>query len=193
MRQTCSLTRLFACLLAAGPLWGCATTPPPATPLPYHFTLADISDARPSVENGGTDPLYDAYPYDAQAIALGFTGNLPYSIYGAREARLHLKVTHYQATADGTGSYAMSIAMEGYADDDSTNTRQMARFGATCSEVQREGFALDAIATESWQEKSARPLTPPGRDKRMWQAVLKGCTQELARQFSAALMAKGNN
>src|SRR5436853_97251 len=97
-------------------LAGC-TPPPPPAPLPFHFVLADISDARPTPENGGTDPLYDVYPFDSQAIALNFMSNLNYSVYGARQAKLHLKVSHYQATNDGTGSYAVSIALEGYAED----------------------------------------------------------------------------
>src|ERR1700761_9231992 len=107
-------------------LSGCASAPPPPAPLPYHFSLGDISDARPSVENGGTDPLYDVLPFDASAIGMAFVADLPYSVYGAREATLHLKVTHYQATSDTDRSYAISIAMEGYADDDSARTRQIA-------------------------------------------------------------------
>jgi hypothetical protein len=185
------MKKLLSLVVGVGALLAGCTPPPPPAPLPFHFTLADIADARPSPENGGTDPLYDAYPYDAQAIALNFMSNLNYSVYGARQAKLHLKVTHYEATSDGTGAYAVSIALEGYAEDDSSKPRPFARFGATCSDVEREGFALDAFATESVQEKSLRPLTPEGRDKRMWRTVLQGCTKELSRQFGAAVMANG--
>jgi hypothetical protein len=176
---------LFALALL---LAGCATQPP--TPLPYHFVLADVADARPAVRDGGTDPLFDVYPLSTTAVGLGVINSLPYSLYGAREARLHLKVTHYQATSDQNGAYALSIGLEGTAEEtDSTKPQVIARFSATCSQVEREGFALDAIATEVVQEKSIHPLTPAGRDKRMWQKLMNGCTHDLASQLATSVVA----
>lgn len=180
----------LAALLALAVLAGCATPPPPA-PLPYHFTLADISDGRLTPEQGGPDPLFEAYPFDAQAIALSFTNNLAAPVYSAREAQLHLKVTHYQATTSD-GGWAISMAMEGYAVDDSPKPRTVGMFNARCSQVEREGFALDAFATDSWKQKSLKPLTPDGRNTRMFAMALNNCTRELARQFGASVAAKGD-
>ncbi|HEX2859488.1 MAG TPA: lipoprotein [Alphaproteobacteria bacterium] len=184
MKKTITAALLLATLA------GCAPPPPP-TPLPYRFVLADITDGRLTPEQGGTDPLYDMYPFDTQAIAMSFSNNLVAPVFGAREAKLHLKVTHYQATTSD-GSWAVSIAMEGYAQDDSARPRTIGIFNATCNRVEREGFALDAFATDSWQQKSLKPLTPDGRNTRMFGIALNNCTRDLARQFGASLAAKGD-
>ncbi len=150
-----------------------------AKPLPYRFFIASFVDER----DEATFVDSASYDFDQTLFLETIQKHLPYQIFGAADADLHIKLKEYHTTSFNK-QYALSMALEMSAE--THNGIKLAEKTMTCSQTTKESFELHNMLLDVIADPANIQLN--SHKNKIWETLFTKCVNTTIRNFSRALV-----
>ena len=179
---------VFAGIVATGLLLSACTLPKPPnrmqTTLPYQFQITGFADDREI----SADPVRAQQPFPQNAFLQAFVKHMRHSMYGSKQAKLKMALTHYEITQhERDFTISMGVNMQATSHTGKTLVDKV----IPCQVDHHRGpLDLKIMAEQAYDNPYI--VTNEGWSQEVTYRLLAKCSEKLAQNFAMAVI-QGTN